>query len=244
MATIKVECGLNNPLSSPSREFEINSLGVDINEFDTDIITYNAALLGIVGVCDTILCCCVERVGSTIVVASSCIKDDCLSIVRLVKCIRNYKPDAFDDVLDSSLHVMRAVNAYFFKTEIERAYLTEKYDALEQLIKKVKVTALSYISSVFTDGIVSVSNADTDKIVYVPKSSLIALFSSVTKEELFYGLKLKCENRNVIITSQDFRDIYDDMMIVSKISSDNDDDDREIVLTNAVTKGIVTAMLY
>jgi hypothetical protein len=91
---------------------------------------------------------------------------------------------------------------------------------------------------------VSVSNADTDKIVYVPKSSLIALLSSVAKEELFYGLKLKCENRDVIITSQDFRDIYTDMIILSKVSSDNDDDDRKIVLTNAVTKGIVTAMLY
>ena len=242
MAKIKIACGLNNPQSSPSREFELNSIGTDINEFDADTIVYNAALLGIIGTCDSIYYCCTERIGDSIVIAPSYIKDECVSMIKLIKCVKKYKHDAFDDVLESQLYLLRMANNYFLKTELERAYLAERYAEFESAIKKTKETALEYISSVFADGIASVSS-ENSKLVYVPKSTLLSVLS-VTEDELYYGVKLKCENREAIIVSQDFRNISVDMMLASKITSYDNEDDYEVILTNAVTKGIVTAMLY
>ena len=243
MAKIKIDCGLNNPQSSPSREFEIDSLGVDINEFDADIITYNAALLGIIGTCDSIYYCCTEHVGSTIVIAPSYIKDECISLIKLIKCVKKYKPDAFNDVLESQLYLLRMANNYFYKTELERAYLAERYAEFESVVEKTKATALGYISSVFADGLATVSNAENNKLIYVPKSSVLSVLS-VSEDELYYGVKLRCADREVIIVSQDFRNIPIDMMLASKVSSYDNEDDYEVILTNAVTKGIITSMLY
>lgn len=243
MATIKVECGLNNPMSSQSREFEINSLGTDINEFDEDTIAYNAALLGIVGLCDSIYYCCTEHVGNTIVIAPSYIKDECVSMIKLIKYVKKYKHDAFNDVLESQLYLLRLANNYFYKTELERAYLAEKYTDFESVVKKTRETALRYISSVFLDGIATISNAENNKLIYVPKSTLLSVLS-ISEDELYYGVKLRCADRELIIISQDFRNIPVDMMLATKVSSYGDEDDYEVILTNAVTKGIVTAMLY
>jgi hypothetical protein len=234
MATIKVKCF--------SRRFEVNSIGNDFKEFDKDLVAYNAALLAVIGVCDDIHFCCSERIGATVVIAPQYIHGECIKLVKLVKAIRNYKADAFSDIITSPLQYMRAVGGHFYKTDKERAYIAEKYDALDQLIVKTRMIAVSYISSVFNEGVVSVSNEDNDKIVYIPQGDLVALIG-VNEDELFQGVKLICENHEVSLEAQDLRDTSTDMMIIAGITSSDDDDDRELILTSSVTKGLVTAML-
>lgn len=235
MATIKVKCF--------SRRFEINSIGNNFKEFDKDLVAYNAALLAVIGVCDDIHFCCSERIGATVVIAPQYIYGESVKLVKLLKNIRNYKADAFSNIIATSpLQYIRSVEDYFFKTDKERAYIAEKYDALDQLIVKTRTAAVSYLSSVFNEGIVSVSNEDNDKIVYIPQGDLVTLIG-VSEDELFQGVKLICENHEVSLEAQDLRDTSTDMMIISGVSSSDDDDDRELILTSSVTKGLVTAML-
>lgn len=201
MATIKVNCGINNPKCSPSRVFEIETLDFERSHMTNQQLELNAKLLCILSNCTAILRGRdTNRTIADITIADNSIFYRIMSITKLIKAIDNFKP------FELPLDYVRAVNDCLYKTENERAFAPQQWKTLIAKTRRLQLCTVQKISEVFIDGLTTVYNRDNDKIILVPTSSVIKTLN-ITEKELYYGVSIKCNNEELVVREQEWENL-------------------------------------
>lgn len=232
MATIKVNCGINNPKCSPSRVFEIETLDFE-NTTVYQLETTDVRLMYVIAECEAIVKD-VYRTVADIVITDNCVFHRVINITKIVKYIEGFRP--FNMPLDFA----RIVNDCIYKTEDERAYTSKQWAKVVDTAQKTILLAKGMLSDIFTEGISTVYDGDR-KLYIVPSKAVIKLLG-VTTSELEYGISLHCDGEEVIIMSQEYENILLELKeLCGLVKVENDDDTELKIFANAV--GIIAAFM-
>jgi hypothetical protein len=201
MATIKVNCGINNPKCSPSRAFEIETLDFERSHMTNQQLELNAKLLCILANCTSIIRGVdINRTIADITIVDNSIFYRIIGITKLINTVDNFKPFSLP------LDYIRAVNDCLYKTENERAFAPQQWKTLIEKSKHLQLYTSQKIGDVFIDGLTTVYNGDNDKVILVPTSSVIKTFN-ITEKELYYGVSIKCNNEELILCEQEWENL-------------------------------------
>lgn len=236
MSNITVHAGINNPTSSPSRIFEIESLNFDfenttvhqIYQIGTDV-----RLMYIIAECEAITRDVCYNVAN-IMIVDNCVFNRAMNVSKMVKYIEGFKP--FNMPLDFA----RIVNDCIYKTINERAYSASQWAKVVTMAEKIMLLAKKMLSDVFTEGVSTVYDGDK-QLHIIPSKSVIELLG-VTIDELHYGITLSCNGEEVVIMSQSYENLILELKELCGLVDKVKNDDTELkIFANAV--GIIAAFM-
>lgn len=234
MSNITVHCGINNPVCSPSRIFEIEKLDFEnTTSRQPQNIETDVKLMYIVGQCKAVINDVYRTVAGITIVDNTAFYR-VLDITKTVKHIEGFRP------FNMPLDFVRIVNDYLYKTDNERAFSPQQWAKVVDVASKTILFAKDMLSDIFTEGISTVYDGDNRKLYIIPSKAVINLLG-VSHDELKYGVSLHCDGEEVVIMSQEYENILLELKELCGLVKVENDDIELKIFANAV--GIIAAFM-